>query len=289
MDDGTDIYYVVQGHYRRFQPYEAPSDALMRMPRNGGPAKTIASGQIAALTIDGGFVYWANSGLFRTPIGGDGAVETVDADPTIFGPIAFDATYYYVQRGAALMTRRLRDGTQSVDWAGGTAGNVRRLVVDAANVYALAEGGLHRLAKSAWGGATRWEPLTPVFDGQGLVDMGDALVFTEAGAAGQVRRTRKDTWETGLVKGQIAGDIRGPAVRSGDWVYFLRFGLGNASTWTSEVHRVRVSDGAHELVASSLIHAVGLAVLGGRVLVADHGETRVTTTLGAIIAFPEPP
>lgn len=289
LDDGVDVYYVVQGHYHDpTKPFEALTNGLWRMPRAGGPAVAITSGQPAYLSLDGGFVYWANGGLFRTPSGGDGTVEVVDPDPTIFGPIAFDAQSYYVQRSAALLTRIRRDLLARYDWAGGTGGNVRRLVVDQNNAYALCESGLYRLSKASWG-VERWERLTPAFDAQGLVDIGDALVFTEAGEGGQVRRTRKDTWETELVAKFVAGDIRGPAVRSGDWIYFTRFGLGNAWTWTSEVLRVRLGDGTRELVASSLVHAVGVVVRDGRVLVVEHGETRQTTTLGAIIAFPEPP
>ncbi len=178
-----------------------------------------------------------------------------------------DGTAYYVTRGPSKITKFYRSESIATDW-GTHAGAVRAMVADGNNVYVVTDGfgpgpyaGLYKLVKANWGGGM-WERLVGAFDPQGLVDMGDALVFTEAGNGGAIRHTAKDTWLTESVISPWLSDVRGQAVRDCDWVCFARFGLGTAFTWTSEVYRVRPASKKLELVASSLVHAVGVGIRG---------------------------
>ena len=295
LDDGVDLYYIEGGAYPALVGFTPPARVLWRVPRDGGTPLRLAEGSPAHLVIDRGFVYWTDLGLLRTPIGGDGAVERVLDDAQITGPVAFDATTIYVARGPGRITKVLRDDhTAQLDWPS-PGGTVLALVSDASALYALSDGagdpdkrGLQRLSKTLWNGGA-WERLARCFDPQGLVDMGDALVFTDVGDGGKIRRTSKETLGTEDVLVPFVGDLRGPIARSGDWVYFARFGLGDAETWTAEVYRFDVSTRALELLASSLEHAVGVSLAGDRLLVVEHGDTRQSTTRGAIVAFPVPP
>lgn len=290
LDDGHDVYYVERGRYPRLNATEAVDVILWRVPRDGGTPEEIVRGRPGHLALDGGFVYWTDRGIHRTPSGGDGAVETLMSDPELSGPLAFDAQAIYAALPANHIVRRQRDDQSVTEAHAQTAGNIAALLADGTNLWVLADGfgdyglgGLFKLPLASWGGP--WERLAGGASPQGLADAGDAVVYSDRAGGGILRRVVKLTGLVDELAFPFTPDVGPPVVADG-WVYVPRFGLTNASTWTAEVLRVSIANKVVEPVLASLVHAVALDVRDHRLVVVDHGTTRRTTDAGKILTFP---
>lgn len=290
LDDGTHVYYVLQGRYpRTTAPAEQPAGSVWRVAREGGTPQLISDGGAPAyLTLHGGFVYWAQRGLKRTPVGGDGAVEVVVDEPAFVGPFAVDDNAYYLARGV-YVARRGRGATTETSSVFQGLSAIRALLVDSQYVYALAYaggtstmGGLYRMSVSGFGGA--WQLQARAGDGRAMVQRGTSVYFSDT-AAQAISRFDTITQSTTLALDKFLGVV-GSLTTDGTSIYFTRYGLPAADTWTGEAYRLGTTDGAAPtLIASSITHASDVTVQGGRAVVAEHGQTRATTTTGTLRAF----
>lgn len=290
VDDGVHVYYSLQGRYpRSFPPGQYPVGEVWRMQRDGGQPTLLAdAGAVSGLSLSDGYVYWAQQGIKRTATGGDGTVETIVVEPTLVGPLAFSNGQVFGVRGNQVWRYPLDGGVGATSGVIQSINAIRGVSVDSQNVYALTEGanfgGLYRLAQGAFGSGG-WQRQAIAQDPRAMVQLGSAIYFSDVNAPAAITRFDTVTQQTSAAVGPMPGVIN-TLFTDGAQVYFTRYGLPAARTWTGEVWRLEPGGAPPTLLASSIQHAAGAFVRDGRVLVAEHGETRATTTTGSIRASP---
>jgi hypothetical protein len=226
--------------------------------------------------------------LRRTPVGGDGTVETVVDDPTVRGPFAVDDNAFYLVRGNTI-ARRLRSTGLEIKSLIPSITAIRDIVADPMHAYVIAKGGpggetsgLYRIALNAFSGS--WELQAKGMDPHAMVQVGTSIYFTDSYGAPSVAHYNTVTQMTTAAVPPMLGTL-GSITTDGSSIYFTRYGLASARTWTGEVYRLGADGAAPTLIASSITHASDAFVRGGRVVVAEHGETRASTNTGHIRAF----
>lgn len=284
-DDGTHVYYSLQGRYPRITPPPAqyPVGEVWRVPSGGGtPEQLTDGGAVSGLQLYDGYVYWAQQGLLRTASGGDGGVEVVVSNPILKAPLTFHNGNAYWVNGNQVMRQPLDGGTAATSGVLVGANSIRGVSVDTFHVYALAEagsaGGLYRLAHTAWGGAG-WQRQTLGTDPHAMVQLGTSVYFSDF-ADQSINVFNTVTQQTTKVVTSF-GDVNS-FFTDGSRVYFTRYGLPAARTWTGEVWRIESGTTPPTLLASSIQHASFAFVRGTRLVFAEHGETRASTTTGRI-------
>ncbi|HVG62320.1 MAG TPA: hypothetical protein VNA24_27405 [Hyalangium sp.] len=288
LDDGTHVYFIVAGRYPRTSPAaETPSGTVWRVPRGGGTPERIRDGiRPHHLTLHDGWVYWSDLALYRTAVGGDGSVETVLASGSD-GAFAIDANAWYLTRGIYVVKRDRTTGIESTALVP-QVDELRALVVDGWNVYVLAarrtEGtgsGLYRMPVTGFGGT--FSPMVYANDPRALVDAGNVLYFSAFATRPSIGRYDKVTGVVSAAVDSMEGEL-GSMAWDGSALYFTRYGRRTARDWIGEVWRLAPA-ASPSLVASSIQHAADVDVRSGRIVVAETGETRATTTTGNVRAF----
>ncbi|MFO0598142.1 MAG: hypothetical protein U0228_22760 [Myxococcaceae bacterium] len=285
-DDGSAVYYSVQGRYPRTTP--PPSQLAVgevwRISHDGGvPEQLTDGGPVSGLQLFGGSVYWAQQGLWRAP-SADGGAERIVSDPLLKAPLTFFQGDAYWVKGNQVMRQPLDGGAAATSGVIASINEIRGVAVDPVHVYALTEGanfgGLYRLAHTAFGGGG-WQRQAVASDPRAMVQLGSGVFFSDFRAPDTVTRFDTISQQTSTAVGGLGGEVN-TLFTDGSSVYFTRWGLPTARTWTGEVWRIEPNGATPTLLASSIQHAAGAFVRGTRLLFAEHGETRASTTTGRI-------
>ena len=286
---GEDVYAVVQGPYV-LPMIGKPAGKVVRLGGGAGPAVVVYTGATPSHLVADGADVWFSDGFSLLKVAAGAAAATViDSSATnLFGAIAFDANWRFVARSTVppatgwVIERTLRTAPVGPVGVGDTTVAVAAVVAmlsDGTYLYALDDVALLRVPNISFDAS--WLRTGRAQGTRGLAMDARYLYYVDSAIGNAIYRYERATGLIDLLIGPILGQLSTPVVEGGG-LYVAQAGRPVARTYAGNVFRVDLATRAVTELVPGLNHPSAVALGPSALWVALHGDTRETTSTGAV-------